>query len=380
MNENIIYKNQQGDKKLARYLATIREGDPRKAVVAFKNGEIKEESLARIFLPYIGRVIKSVWRTYPTLVDQFEPGDFESTIWLLCRRWLVEKFDESRPLTPVVRSMVVNTLNDAIKAQKIRFRIVSVDTDRDDEIPATAVLDKAHQHENSDNEDFGSIDIDEIDSIRATEKICQIIASRNKMGSQQITSEAGDSMKMPGFSVPQIKTSSEAPIQAKRRDARNKPAPALSKNQHKLVEIIENHGWTHIQFASMLGIGIHTLDSYLYGKTKDVPKDVMARALEVNKEDTPNYKYHNLHMKDVLKEWCKMAGESYDDNKTLAILCRVSIPTITRWKNGDSRPAPLDIGRSERAVVEFIAKKQQFDEKEKALFAGRSKSAAPAAD
>ncbi len=378
MTDNIIYKNQQGDRKLARYLATIREGDPRKAVVAFKNGSISEDILARIFLPYIGRVIKSVWRTYPTLGDQFEPSDFETTIWLLCRRRLVEKFDESRPLTPVVRSMVVNTLNDAIKAQKLRFRLVSVDTEDEDEIPATVTLDKAHLNDESSEEDYGSIDIDEIDSIRATEKICQIVASRNNMGSQKTTSEAGDSMKMPGFSTPRVNTSAEAPVQAKRRDARNKPAPALSKNQQKLVEILERHGWTHTQFASMLGIGMHTLDSYLYGKTKDVPKDVMARAIEIDKEEAPSDKYHNVHMKDVLQGWCKMAGEDYNDNKTLAILCRVSIPTITRWKNGVSRPSPLDIGRAERAVVEFIAKKKRYSEEENVLFAGRVKSALPA--
>ena len=136
--------------------------------------------------------------------------------------------------------------------------------------------------------------------------------------------------------------------------------------------------WTHTHFASLLGIGLHTLDSYLYGKTKDVPKAVMKTALEKDSEEAPVEKYHGVHMKDIIKGWCEQANEKFEDNKTLSLMCGVSIPTITRWKNGVSRPSAMDISRAENSVVKFIAKKAEFERSTNSLFKDRAAAQATA--
>ena len=116
----------------------------------------------------------------------------------------------------------------------------------------------------------------------------------------------------------------------------------LSDDQRELRSIRIKLGMTKISFASALNIKHCTLDSYEYGKTKSVPKELLAcaKALEAQHSEvfsTTRDNFNSKSMSDILKEWSEKLNVPNENSAALSRLLNTTPTTIRRWKENKVR-------------------------------------------
>lgn len=125
-----------------------------------------------------------------------------------------------------------------------------------------------------------------------------------------------------------------------------------------LYDIKQKTGWTLERFASELGIPCARMSSYLYGKTKFVPANIMelARSLQLQERKDINIidKLSKESMSDILSRWAEICGKSRFQESELSLICRVSVATVSRWFNGKAKPSPIMLIYYERLINEHM--------------------------
>ena len=118
------------------------------------------------------------------------------------------------------------------------------------------------------------------------------------------------------------------------------PSVRLSADQAELVRICETLGLRKQDFAVELNIGLSRLSSYLYGRTLDVPEEVMrdARRLLAEQSSGASSLRSELAqpMSVLISEWKRRLGVHTDAE--MGGLLGVSMMTIHRWKTDAVRP------------------------------------------
>lgn len=117
----------------------------------------------------------------------------------------------------------------------------------------------------------------------------------------------------------------------------------ISADQAELRSIRISMSKTKSQFAKDIGIGVAALDSYEYGITINVPKDVMdnARALLTNFTDEyANVKsiYGGWTSCRMISHWSDIVGIDITNYSALALRFGTSSITIKRWVFNKSMP------------------------------------------
>jgi len=117
----------------------------------------------------------------------------------------------------------------------------------------------------------------------------------------------------------------------------------LSPDQVELVNIRATLGLSQHVFAEKLEISKPRLVSYEQGRTSGVPENIMteARALLKNGGRVKGDRYANMDMPEIIAEWANDLNVEYDDDVKLSNFIGASPEGISRWKNLESRPAPL---------------------------------------
>lgn len=345
--------------KLKQFLAFIRDDASKQALLQFRAGVISENQMAAITLPYLNRCIHTEWRKFPSLSGKAEPEDHVSQLWILYRRWMVPKYKESEPFSPVVLRLTWRVLLDAAKSHAktplLQDDLVEAETLNNE---LSSLEDRAFSEG-----EYALISEDAIDAAIAQQKVSSILATLNSTDYSASLSNSEKEEKMqvttvPGFSPPEkVEVKQAGPI-----PRRAIATHALSPDQQELSDMLKKLGWSQRDFADALGIDISRLASYLYGKTLSVPAECMKIARDVYQQEMEDgsgreriNKLSARSMQDILTDWAKVAGVEYDNNKDFADILGCSVPTLTRWKNGKSRPSVQSIIKSEKVIVAYAA-------------------------
>lgn len=135
------------------------------------------------------------------------------------------------------------------------------------------------------------------------------------------------------------------------------PQYTLSDNQQELREILEILVLDSEEAATILGIKKPTLASYLYGKTTDVPGDIMSasRNLLSNVGLIRERDAYESDMKTLLADWCRHIGVSDMNLDALADYLGVHLVTLQRWRQG-RKPSSASFRKHYRKIQAFKKK------------------------
>lgn len=134
----------------------------------------------------------------------------------------------------------------------------------------------------------------------------------------------------------------------------------LSEDQGELIGIRNQLGLSQHVFAELIEISRPRLVSYEQGRTTGVPEQIMSQARELlkNKGHASGDRYANMSMSEIITEWASELNVAYDDDATLSNFIGASPEAILRWKNSESRPAPLML-KQYREIVRDLKERLQ---------------------
>jgi DNA-binding transcriptional regulator YiaG len=162
-----------------------------------------------------------------------------------------------------------------------------------------------------------------------------------------------------------------ATMSAQRPESRS--SGMLSQDQLELVTIKEELGVRHQDYAVMLGIGVHRLSSYTYGRTASVPHDVMHRARQLRIENSKfraaTVARFSKPMADILADWSTQLGSQSNDE--IAQYIGVTAMTVYRWKKNESRPDLTALCRYDRIIMKIAERMRNVGVKSKQKKAAR---------
>lgn len=161
--------------------------------------------------------------------------------------------------------------------------------------------------------------------------------------------------------LPCVRVSERFDLENRRLPNLNRHPPAvrkLSPEQEELIEIRKRCGMSQAEFAEAVGIGMPRLSSYEHGRTGGIPEWIMqaARALGETHESDQAARFTDLDMPTLLAQWAKRLDVPYEDNRRLAALLGTTVPSLTRWKNGLTRPRLQSLLFHEQMVEQACAK------------------------
>jgi transcriptional regulator with XRE-family HTH domain len=130
-------------------------------------------------------------------------------------------------------------------------------------------------------------------------------------------------------------------------ETKKKVVYQLSDDQKELRGIRVRLGMTKESFSTALKVKQCTLDSYEYGKTKGVPKQLMESARELESKRSEKISnsrelFENRTMSSILGEWAEKLHVPMDNSAALGRLLNTTPTTIRRWRENKVRP---DIGK-----------------------------------
>lgn len=132
----------------------------------------------------------------------------------------------------------------------------------------------------------------------------------------------------------------------------------LSPDQEELVNIRNTLGLSQHVFAESIEISIPRLVSYEQGRTTGVPERIMkdARTLLKNGGRVKGDRYAHMDMPEIIAEWANGLNVDYDDDVKLSNFIGASAEAISRWKNSETRPAPLMLKQYREIVRDLKAR------------------------
>jgi len=124
--------------------------------------------------------------------------------------------------------------------------------------------------------------------------------------------------------------------------------------QQELFEYWQASGLSQENFAASIDVSLAAFKSYIYGKTKDVPPQVIERAREVQaKTESLTEQLHkrfDFPMPKILERWEKVLGLTQARDEDIATILGVNHTTVLRWRSDDTKPKVRDLARYELQV------------------------------
>lgn len=313
--------------------------DAKSAVIAYQSGHIDVSALADSCRPVIARICRVAAYRLGRRVDA---DDLAQEVWLIFHQKIVGEYDPAYPIEPILLKY----------ARNIGLGM----TDNPYEISETDI---GSAHEDGDTEGFIArssaefLDEDDVDRRIAIEKINKRLYNNPHgiLGKDHMSNAA---QIMPGVTLDTRKAAPVALPDLPRR------APAatkhLSPDQQELADIRNDLGLSREDFAPMLGVKRDTLAYYDSGKSKKVPPEVMAAARRIHLEekqriDEIRKKYKNKPMSRIIREYAALIDINPDDENLVAAATGTSMPTVTRWRNGNTRPDDLCLENYQKTVL-----------------------------
>jgi len=316
--------------------------DAKTVTLAFQKGKANDDLLARYCHPLISRLSRVVAHRLGNGVD---PDDLSQEVWLVFQRKIAREFNPEYPIEPILLECARRI---GLSMRNSRYEVT--ETDLDDRYFAGNEF-------QLENQVTTELDEAEIERRIALDKIEKCLYTNQ----ENIIKVSTNPMLMPGLSFGTHK--GEKPQLPK--PAKRKPSIATKRvaEQDELISIRNQLNWTQQQFADELGIGVPRLASYEYGKTKGVPDGIMSKARELLTQEAvgakrAQSKFDGRSMEHILHEWADLLGVPYGDNRDFATAIGASIPTVVRWKNGDTRPSVQGLLRYEKRVLTEASKRK----------------------
>lgn len=129
-----------------------------------------------------------------------------------------------------------------------------------------------------------------------------------------------------------------------RREAVRSTAPSVAQ---ELVDIRDELGLSNADYAAALGVIAPTLSSYMYGRVRDIPSDVIDNARQMLKAANPaslerRRWVEKSTMSEVLQSWVKMLDlgklPANEQDKAVAQVLGCNTTTVWRWRQNTSKP------------------------------------------
>ena len=323
------------DKREA-FIRRVNEKDALNALLLYRQQRISENQLCTICWPYLSRIsAETVWRFWYGAVDH---DDLKSELWLLFVGKIVAEYRESSgPLTPYVMKYAYNLGRDIVKETK------NID-----------YLDNEELLDVYGDQSIVQIDDAQIDRKNALDQI-HVILAKNGILDYSANMNKDESF-VPGFALP--KTDQVSTLSVPKRRNKSELSES-SKDIHKELRNIRIQlGYSQAMMAECLGIGVPRYASYEYGRTSGVPERIMKAAqaeLQLDGEEISHLKKRfDIPMNDILNRWITMVGDGCDYKK-LSAICGVSLSTIHRWHENQTRPSLASLNRYESLVIEWVS-------------------------
>lgn len=126
-------------------------------------------------------------------------------------------------------------------------------------------------------------------------------------------------------------------------------------------------GLSQENFAASIDVSLAAFKSYIYGKTKEVPAQVVekARTYQSRAESLSEklQKHFNFPMAIILARWERRLGLTQPRDGDVAAILGVNQTTVLRWRSEDTKPKARDLARYELAVNSWASNRLKSTEK-----------------
>lgn len=321
------------------------EQNARTAAIKFRNNEIDSNALARAIYPLLKKI--SGYAAYNIRMDVED--DIFNSVWLAFQTKGILQWDESKSIGAYLSAIARNAAV-MLWREEDPYAIAQINKEGE-EVNTTEDVEYSASSSSASNNPYDSVEkIIAIGAIR--EKL--LYASRSH-GSEAINEQENDvksqTTLMPGARAGTLLPPSEPQVKPKS----SRKAYVLNKDQAELAEIYrrmhEDNGMTQEDFAKKIDIGTARLASYLYGRTASVPEHIMdAARLLIKSPEHIESKFDKMEMPAILLKWAKALGMKTVDDAKLAPLIGVSVATVCRWRNKETRPSNVKLITYDAAV------------------------------
>lgn len=326
------------------------------AIIAFREKAISETEFAVVCWPYVKKMTNVVAFKF-ALAGNPLCNDIASEMWLTFSTIVVERYD---PKKGNLNAWVMICIKNLFLKEFGQYKKFVSDEEID------SVTDERARNNGGCDDLIVYTDTDEIDKKMSRERFRTALAKNSplcyheeQVNKKEQTDSMLDMLKVPG--TPKEATSfGDLPSENEGRVTRFRGSSKLSPDQMELVEIRTRLGWTQLVMADNLGIGVSRLASYEYGKTTCVPKAILDLARDIGNAEYSSQTEMALRfgvpIEDLLDRWASMGKIDAHDNRKMSDLLNVSVPTITRWLNGVSKPRLHSLKSCEDGILRKIAK------------------------
>ena len=263
------------------------------------------------------------------LRSEYEVDEARQTVaMMLHMRWLdeaVANAGEKENVYGLLYALTFNAFRTMKKAARAsEFRTTGLDVDSDGE--------PAGHGEGLIDEDALDV-INEIDLDRAQRELMRRLGLTKNV---HLLERATTKRLMPGVEVGETI--------AVRRDAVRATAPSVAQ---ELVAIRDELGLSNADYAAALGVIGPTLSSYMYGRVREIPSDVIDNARQMLKAANPaslerRRWVEGATMSEVLLSWVKMLNLGHlpanEQDKAVAQVLGCNTTTVWRWRQNTSKP------------------------------------------
>ncbi len=147
---------------------------------------------------------------------------------------------------------------------------------------------------------------------------------------------------------------------------RKRNKPELRPDQQELLSLQKELGLTHDDLARIAGIPRSRMMTYVYGRTRSIPEDVLVAIRKVRDEGHDNEQpflteaMRELEgsLPDFIARWQDKLGIDRDDHQTIAQAMGISKSTLLRWLDGHSGTRPSFVRKCLVSLREFESARQ----------------------
>ncbi len=147
---------------------------------------------------------------------------------------------------------------------------------------------------------------------------------------------------------------------------RKRNKPELRPDQQELLSLQKELGLTHDDLARIAGIPRSRMMTYVYGRTRSIPEEVLVAIRKVRDEGHDNEQpflteaMRELEgsLPDFIARWQDKLGIDRNDHQTIAQAMGISKSTLLRWLDGNSGTRPSFVRKCLVSLREFEAARQ----------------------
>lgn len=183
----------------------------------------------------------------------------------------------------------------------------------------------------------------------------------------------GEPEKIPGKIASKIKVlQALSKVREPKEEVADEPAPRVRRkvelrpDQQELLSLQKELGLTHDDLARIAGIPRSRMMTYVYGRTRSIPEEVLAairQVRETGKDSDQPFLTEAMRelegsLPDFIARWQDKLGIERDDHQGIAQAMGISKSTLLRWLDGHSGTRPSFVRKCLISLHEFEARHQ----------------------